>query len=254
MLRATAGLALRRTDRQIGGALGGVRGARRAARRRGHDAGREPDRVGAEPARLLADGGGGAALQHAAARHDLEDRVAAASPKLCVGEEELLAELPGGVPTMTMAEVAAVLDEDRPQETPAAIAEMDARPGAHRLHLGHDRGAARRRPPLPLPVRAAGPGRALVRLAPGELAWCTDRDRLVEVGPQRLPRPLDHRRRRGHPRRSLRPGRAARLRRGAGVNVLCQAPTEYRMLAAASCGRCQRCGGWSPPESRSTRR
>ena len=58
-------------------------------------------------------------------------RVAAADPKLCVGEEALLANLPGGVPTMTMAEVAEVLDEDRPQETPAAI-EDDGRPRTRR--------------------------------------------------------------------------------------------------------------------------
>src|SRR6476620_12060875 len=52
-------------------------------------------------------------------RHDLEHRVAAANPKLCVGEEALLEEMPGGVPSMTMRAVAAVMDEDRPQETPA---------------------------------------------------------------------------------------------------------------------------------------
>ncbi|HYM67544.1 MAG TPA: AMP-binding protein, partial [Patescibacteria group bacterium] len=57
-------------------------------------------------------------------RHDLELRVAAAAPKLCVGEERLLAELPGGVPAMTMAEVAVVLDEDRDQEAPASVEEM----------------------------------------------------------------------------------------------------------------------------------
>ena len=52
-------------------------------------------------------------------RADLELRVAAAEPKLCVGEEDLLAEMPAGVPCMTLGEVAEVLDEDRPQETPA---------------------------------------------------------------------------------------------------------------------------------------
>ncbi len=34
-------------------------------------------------------------------RADLEHRVAAANPKLCVGDDDLLAELPPGVPTMT---------------------------------------------------------------------------------------------------------------------------------------------------------
>src|SRR5689334_552420 len=59
-------------------------------------------------------------------RHDLEHRVAAADPKLCVGDPALLAELPPGVPTMDLDEVARVLDEDLPQETPAAVAAMAA--------------------------------------------------------------------------------------------------------------------------------
>ena len=51
-------------------------------------------------------------------RHDLELRASAAGPTLCVVGEELLGELPDGVPAMTLDEVAATLDEDRPQETP----------------------------------------------------------------------------------------------------------------------------------------
>src|SRR5215207_4245355 len=58
-------------------------------------------------------------------RKDLEVRVNAADPKLCIGEEELLGELPDGVAAMTMADVADALDEDRPQETPADVAELD---------------------------------------------------------------------------------------------------------------------------------
>src|SRR5215510_14077792 len=36
-------------------------------------------------------------------RKDLEHRVGASEPVLCVGEERLLGEMPDGVPTMTMA-------------------------------------------------------------------------------------------------------------------------------------------------------
>ena len=149
-------------------------------------------------------------------RHDLELRVAAADPKLCVGEDSLLAELPDGVATMTMDEVAAVARRG-PAAGDAGAGRSDGRrgSGADRLHLRHHRRAAGRRARLPLPARTAGPGRALVRLAQGRAGLVHDRDRLVEVGPQRLPRPLADRGRRGHPRRSLRPGRAARLRRGA---------------------------------------
>src|SRR5256714_5958700 len=42
-------------------------------------------------------------------RHDLALRVSAAGPVLCVGEEELLGELPDGVGCMTLADVAAGL-------------------------------------------------------------------------------------------------------------------------------------------------
>src|SRR5207342_1362460 len=58
-------------------------------------------------------------------RKDLEVRVTAANPKLCIGEEELLGELPDGVRAMTLAEVAEALDEDEPQETPVEIADLD---------------------------------------------------------------------------------------------------------------------------------
>ena len=51
-------------------------------------------------------------------RHDLELRAAVATPTLCVGDEELLGELPDGIPYMTLAEVAATLDEDLPAGSP----------------------------------------------------------------------------------------------------------------------------------------
>src|SRR5215208_8228364 len=63
-------------------------------------------------------------------RHDLETRVQAANPVLCVGEDEPLGELPGGVPYMTMDEVATVMDEERPQEPPVDPANVDSDDGA----------------------------------------------------------------------------------------------------------------------------
>ena len=63
-------------------------------------------------------------------RHDLELRVAAANPTLCVGADDLLAELPDGVPGMTLAEVALVMDEERPQEPPVAAHDLGPEDGA----------------------------------------------------------------------------------------------------------------------------
>src|SRR4051794_30391643 len=58
-------------------------------------------------------------------RKDLEVGVSAKNRKLCIGQEEPLGELPGGVPAMTLAEVAEALDEDRPQEPPVERADPE---------------------------------------------------------------------------------------------------------------------------------
>ena len=82
-----------------------------------------------------------------------------------------------------------------------------------------------------------------------------DGDGMVEVGAQRLPRALADRRRRGHPRRPLRPRGAARVRRR---------PRRQRPLPGADRvsddGQAHdpppppSCGGWSRPGSRWTPR
>ena len=165
-------------------------------------------------------------------RHDLEHRVAAANPKLCVGEEALLAELPDGVPAMTMADVAAVMDEDRPQETPAPVEAMDAEDPALIVFTsgttGEPRGVVHAYRYL-LGQRAQAEHWFGSRQ--GDLAWCT-----TATGWSKSARNV-----------FLAPwitGAAAVIHDGRfdpaerldfaealGVNVLCQAPTEYRMLA-----------------------
>jgi acyl-coenzyme A synthetase/AMP-(fatty) acid ligase len=165
-------------------------------------------------------------------RHDLELRAAAAAPKLCVGEEALLANLPAGIEAMTMAEVADVLDEDRPQETPAAIERMD--PGDPALIVftsgttGEPRGVVHdygyllgqrlqaehwlgsRRDELVWCTTAPGWSKSArnVFLAP----WLTGAAAVIH----------DDR---------FEPAERLDFAEALGVNVLCQAPTEYRMLA-----------------------
>jgi acyl-coenzyme A synthetase/AMP-(fatty) acid ligase len=165
-------------------------------------------------------------------RQDLALRVAAAGPKLCVGEDGLLAELPDGVETMTIDEVAAALDEDRPQETPAAIAAMGAEDPALIVFTsgttGEPRGVVHAYRYL---LGQRGQAEHWFGSRKGELAWCTTATgwsksaRNVFLAPWLTGAAAVIHDGRFDPAERLDFAEAL------GVNVLCQAPTEYRMLA-----------------------
>jgi acyl-coenzyme A synthetase/AMP-(fatty) acid ligase len=165
-------------------------------------------------------------------RHDLELRVNAADPKLCIGEDGLVAELPDGVPSMTLSEVADALDEDVPQETPADVADLDPDEPALIIFTSGTTGE---------PRGVVYPQRYLLgqRLQAehwfgareGELAWCTaapgwsKSTRNVFVAPW-----LGGTAALIHDAR-FDPAERLQIIERERVNVLCQAPTEYRMLA-----------------------
>ena len=165
-------------------------------------------------------------------RHDLQLRVQGAAPKLCVGEEGPLAELPAGVAAMTMSEVAAVLDEDRDQETPANIAEMDPEDPALIVFTsgtsGEPRGVVHAYRYL-LGQRAQA--EHWLGSRESELVWCTTATgwsksaRNVFLAPWLTGAAAVI-----HDGR-FEPSERLDLAEALGVNVLCQAPTEYRMLA-----------------------
>jgi acyl-coenzyme A synthetase/AMP-(fatty) acid ligase len=165
-------------------------------------------------------------------RQDLALRVAAANPRLCVGEDALLAELPDGAETMTMDEVAAALDEDRPQETPAAIEAIDAEDPALIVFTsgttGEPRGVVHAYRYL---LGQQGQAEHWFGSRKGELAWCTTATgwsksaRNVFLAPWLTGAAAVIHDGRFDPAERLDFAEAL------GVNVLCQAPTEYRMLA-----------------------
>jgi acyl-coenzyme A synthetase/AMP-(fatty) acid ligase len=165
-------------------------------------------------------------------RKDLEVRVREGNPRLCIGEEGLLGELPDGVPAMTMTEVADVLDEDRPQETPTEIADLGPEDPAVIIFTSGTSGE---------PKGVLYPQRYLagqhlqaehwVGARKGELAWCTaapgwsKSTRNVFIAPWlRGAAALIHDGR-------FEPDERLAIAEREGVNVLCQAPTEYRILA-----------------------
>src|SRR5215207_4808989 len=165
-------------------------------------------------------------------RHDLELRVNAADPKLCIGEDGLLAELPYGVSSMTLSEVTDALDEDVPQETPADVADLDPDEPAVIIFTSGTTGEPRG---VVYPQRYLMGQRLQAEhwfgARDGELAWCTaatgwsKSTRNVFIAPWLSgATALLHEGR-------FEPAERLAIADREGVNVLCQAPTEYRMIA-----------------------
>jgi acyl-coenzyme A synthetase/AMP-(fatty) acid ligase len=165
-------------------------------------------------------------------RQDLETRNRVANPVLCVGEEGTLQELPDGLPYMTMEELGTVMDEERPQESPVAPASLDPDDGALVIFTsgttGEPRGA--------LHAQRYLPGQRLQAAhwfgsQEGELAWCTAATGWSKSSRNSFVAPwLTGAAALLHDGR-FDPEERLALIESERVNVLCQAPTEYRMIA-----------------------
>jgi len=168
-------------------------------------------------------------------RKDLELRARAANPKLAVGEARYLGELPDGIPYMDMDDLARVFDEDRAQETPAPLAALDPEDPAAIVFTSGTTGEPRG---VLYPQRYLAGQRLQAEhwfgARSGEVAWCTAAPGWSKSTRNAFVAPWL-----GGAVAVLHDGRfdpAERLRLcdELGVNVLCQAPTEYRMLATRS--------------------
>ena len=163
---------------------------------------------------------------------DLAKRAAATDPALAIGEARHLADLPDGVPYLDMDDLERIFDEDRSQATPAASAKLD--PGDPALIVftsgstGDPKGVVHSQRYL---FGQKTQAEHWLGARPGELAWCTaapgwsksSRNSFIApwlTGAKSLL--VDER---------FDPATRLDIVRDQGVNVLCQAPTEFRILA-----------------------
>ena len=167
---------------------GHARGRGGAAGGRGHDRDRQPAGVGAGAGGVLPHRRRGAAVHRAAAR----GRPAGAHGRGRAEGRAVRRTQRGHGARRRLRRHAA----DRLRRAAAALRPRPgrrpgrARPGADGVHLGHVRHPEADPPRPALPGRPARPGRALVRRPPRRAGLVHRRQRLVEVGPQLVHRPV----------------------------------------------------------------
>jgi acyl-coenzyme A synthetase/AMP-(fatty) acid ligase len=163
---------------------------------------------------------------------DLALRVAATNPALAIGEARYLNSMPSGVPCLDMDDLERAFDEDLEQPTPSRCESLDPSDPALIVFTsgstGEPRGVVHPQSYLTAQDLQA---REWFGARPGELAWCTAAPGWSKSSRNAFIAPwlcgaaallVDER---------FDPETRLEIARREGVNVLCQAPTEYRMIA-----------------------
>jgi len=165
-------------------------------------------------------------------KEDLAERVAAANPVLAIGEERYLSALPDGIPYLDMTDLDRIFDDDFRQEIPSEAVKLD--PGDPALIVftsgstGKPKGVIY---PQSYLFGQRLQARYWVGARPGDLCWCTAAPGWSKSARNGFIAPwlagakallVDER---------FDPETRLDTIRREGVTVLCQAPTEYRILA-----------------------
>jgi len=163
---------------------------------------------------------------------DLRFRAGLTNPKLAIGESPYLESLPEGIPYLDMDDLALIFDEDRSQKMPASSARLDPEDPAV---ITFTSGTTARPKGVIYPQRYLT-GQILQAknwfgAEPGEMAWCTASPGWSKSSRNSFIAPwlcdakaflVDER---------FDPERRLELLAQEEIAVLCQAPTEYRMIA-----------------------
>ncbi len=164
--------------------------------------------------------------------HDLAYRVTATNPSLAIGEADYLAHLPEGIPAFDLDDLDRIFDEDLAQATPAKVANLE--PGDPALIVFTSGTTAE--PKGVVHSQSYLFGQALQAqywfgAEPDDLCWCTAAPGWSKSSRNSFIAPWMRGAKALLVEGRFDPDTRMDIVRQQEVNVLCQAPTEYRILA-----------------------
>ncbi len=164
--------------------------------------------------------------------HDIAYRAGVTNPALAIGEADYLANLPDGIPAFDLDDLDRIFDEDLAQATPAKVANLEAEDPALIVFTSGTTGE---------PKGVIYPQRYLFGQAlqaqywfgaePNELCWCTAAPGWSKSSRNSFIAPWLRGAKALLVEGRFDPETRLEIARQQEVNVLCQAPTEYRILA-----------------------